>query len=91
LPAVHGWGKRRKVPMGMNIVFELRRAERGDAQALERARFTLTQQRALIDPVWGHFPVLCREGLEGAALREVDEVSNARPGGLCAGFRPHPR
>lgn len=48
-----GWGRPQKVPIGANIQFELRRAARGDAAALKRAVFSLNQQRAIIDPVWG--------------------------------------
>lgn len=51
-PEKGGWG-RQKVAIGANVLFELRRAAHGDKAALERARFTLEQQRALIDPVWG--------------------------------------
>jgi uncharacterized protein len=45
-----GWGLRRKVPIGMNVVWELTRATK---ESIGRADFTLTKQRALIDPVWG--------------------------------------
>ncbi len=48
-----GWGQRQKSPLGANVVFELRRAARGDQGALARARLTLEKQRALLDPVWG--------------------------------------
>lgn len=48
-----GWGRRQKLPLGANVEVELRRAARGDAEARERALFTLRQQRRLIDPVWG--------------------------------------
>ena len=47
-----GWG-RQKVPIGWNVLFELRRAARGDQAARERALFTLKKHRSLIDPVWG--------------------------------------
>jgi hypothetical protein len=52
-PDQGGWGRRQKTPIGANIEFELRRAAHGDQAALARALFTLRQQRALIDPVWG--------------------------------------
>jgi uncharacterized protein YyaL (SSP411 family) len=48
-----GWGKRHKIPLGANLEFELLRARHGDTAALERARRTFAQQRALLDPVWG--------------------------------------
>lgn len=48
-----GWGRRQKLPLGDNLLFELRRATRGDEAAKARAVFTLRQQRALVDPVWG--------------------------------------
>ena len=49
------WGNRQKLPIGPNLLFELRRAERGDGAARERARFTFGKQRALLDPVWGGY------------------------------------
>lgn len=52
-PAQGGWGHRQKSPLGAAIEVELRRAARGDAEAGKRAAFTLKQQRALLDPVWG--------------------------------------
>jgi uncharacterized protein len=48
-----GWGMRQKAPLGANAEFELLRGEGGDSQAWARALFTLNQQAALIDPVWG--------------------------------------
>jgi uncharacterized protein len=48
-----GWGQRQKSPLGASIEFELRRAAHGDAAARQRALFSLSKQRALIDPVWG--------------------------------------
>jgi uncharacterized protein len=48
-----GWGMRQKAPIGENAVFELRRAAHGDEGAARRALFSLEQQAALIDPVWG--------------------------------------
>lgn len=47
------WGFQQKVPIGENVVVELRRAAHGDQKALERAIFTLEKQRVMIDPVWG--------------------------------------
>ncbi|WP_050434584.1 thioredoxin domain-containing protein [Chondromyces crocatus] len=47
-----GWG-RQKVPIGWNVLFELRRAAHGDDEARMRAVFTLGKHRLLIDPVWG--------------------------------------
>lgn len=47
------WGFQQKVPIGENVVVELRRAAHGDQKALERAMFTLEKQRVMIDPVWG--------------------------------------
>lgn len=48
-----GWGMRQKAPLGANAEFELLRGAGGDAEARLRALFTLKQQAALIDPVWG--------------------------------------
>jgi hypothetical protein len=48
-----GWGSKQKLPIGANVEVELLRAGHGDAAARERALFTLRQQRALLDPVWG--------------------------------------
>ena len=45
-----GWGMRRKVPIGMNVLWEL---ARGTKASVARADFTLGKQRALIDPVAG--------------------------------------
>lgn len=41
------WGLKRKVPIGMNVVWEL------TAGSKQRALFTLEKQRAIIDPIWG--------------------------------------
>ena len=41
------WGLRRKVPIGMNVTWELTAGNR------ERGVFTLEKQAALLDPVWG--------------------------------------
>jgi uncharacterized protein YyaL (SSP411 family) len=50
----HGsWGMRQKAPIGENISWELRKYQNGDKSALERARYSLQMQAALIDPVWG--------------------------------------
>ena len=48
-----GWGRRQKSPLGAPIELELRRGAHGDAEATKRAIFSLKQQRALLDPVWG--------------------------------------
>ena len=52
-PRLGSWGRAQKSPLGENAQLELVRAARGDAAALERARFSLAQHRKLIDPVWG--------------------------------------
>jgi hypothetical protein len=52
-PEQGGWGRRQKSPLGAAIEIELRRGAHGDAEALKRAIFSLKQQRALLDPVWG--------------------------------------
>ncbi len=41
------WGLKRKVPIGMNVVWELTAGDRN------RGAFTLEKQSALLDPVWG--------------------------------------
>ena len=48
-----GWGKRQKAPLGGNNAWMLHRSELGDPLAKRRATFTLAQQSALLDPVWG--------------------------------------
>ncbi|MEO6599592.1 MAG: DUF255 domain-containing protein [Polyangiaceae bacterium] len=48
-----GWGMRQKAPLGVNVQLELERGAAGELAALARALFTLKQQAALIDPVWG--------------------------------------
>jgi hypothetical protein len=47
-----GWGMRQKTPLGEDIEYEVR-ASATDPDALGRALFSIAQQRALIDPVWG--------------------------------------
>lgn len=47
------WGDWQKLSLGQNVLFELSRARHGDAAALARVTFTLAQQRAVYDPVWG--------------------------------------
>jgi uncharacterized protein YyaL (SSP411 family) len=47
------WGTSQKVPIGENILVELRRASHGHTEALKRAVFTLEKQSVMIDPVWG--------------------------------------
>ncbi|MFT3840717.1 MAG: DUF255 domain-containing protein [Myxococcaceae bacterium] len=44
------WGLRRKVPIGMNVVYLL---GRGDAESKRRALLTLRKEEAILDPVWG--------------------------------------
>jgi uncharacterized protein YyaL (SSP411 family) len=46
-PRDGSWGLRRKVPIGMNVVWELTGGNR------EHGLFTLEKQSALLDPVWG--------------------------------------
>jgi uncharacterized protein YyaL (SSP411 family) len=48
-----GWGMLQKAPLGANAELELLRGVAGEPRALSRALFTLRQQAALIDPVWG--------------------------------------
>lgn len=48
-----GWGMLQKAPLGANAEFELLRGIAGEPEAWARALFTLQQQAALIDPVWG--------------------------------------
>lgn len=62
-PDEGGWGRRQKLPLGPNIEFELLRARHQDDAARARARFTLKQQRALIDPVWGGMYQYSLEGV----------------------------
>lgn len=52
-PREGSWGRLQKSPLGENAQMELLRASRGDAAALERARFTLSKHHLLVDPVWG--------------------------------------
>lgn len=52
-PRQGGWGVRQKAPIGANNLWLLSRAARGDEVARRRALYTLEQQAALIDPVWG--------------------------------------
>lgn len=52
-PKEGSWGRLQKAPIGENARYEVLRASRGDAAALERVRFTLSKHRLLIDPVWG--------------------------------------
>jgi hypothetical protein len=48
-----GWGQMQKPPLGLNVVFELRRYAHGDAAAGQRAVATLAKHHLLVDPVWG--------------------------------------
>ena len=52
-PDEGGWGRKQKAPIGVDVELEVRRALHGDAAAKQRVTFTLTKQRALLDPVWG--------------------------------------
>ena len=52
-PEQGGWGRRQKSALGAAVEIELRRGARGNAEATKRAVFSLKQQRALLDPVWG--------------------------------------
>ncbi|MCA9585283.1 MAG: thioredoxin domain-containing protein [Myxococcales bacterium] len=48
-----GWGRTQKAPLGWDNAWMLRKAEQGDAEARQKALFTLDAQSKLIDPVWG--------------------------------------
>lgn len=48
-----GWGRAQKAPLMWNNAWALARAKSGDAEARTRALFALTQQRKIVDPVWG--------------------------------------
>jgi uncharacterized protein YyaL (SSP411 family) len=48
-----GWGRAQKAAIASDNAWTLSRARAGDAAAKARALFTLDQQRALLDPVWG--------------------------------------
>jgi uncharacterized protein YyaL (SSP411 family) len=48
-----GWGRSQKAPIAGDNAWALLRARAGDKVMKERALFTLTQQRAILDPVWG--------------------------------------
>ena len=52
-PEQGGWGNGHKFLQADVLDFMLGRAAAGDAVAAARARFTLMQAEALIDPVWG--------------------------------------
>ncbi len=47
------WGHQQKVPLFMTNEWALLRARAGDARARKRVVFTLDQQLAIVDPVWG--------------------------------------
>ena len=47
------WGHQQKVPLFMTNAWALARAKAGDATAKKRVLFTLDQQLAITDPVWG--------------------------------------
>jgi uncharacterized protein len=48
-----GWGKWQKAAVAADNAWALSRARGGDKTAREQVLFTLEEQRALIDPVWG--------------------------------------
>jgi uncharacterized protein len=52
-PREGGWGRRQKAAIGHNAAFDLRRAARGDGEAMKRALLSLARHRELVDPVWG--------------------------------------
>ena len=52
-PEGGGWGFRQKAPIGLNVLWELRRHRRGDPKALGRAVSALEHHARLLDPVWG--------------------------------------
>ena len=52
-PEQGGWGRRQKSALGAAIEADLRRGAHGDTEATKRGIFSLKQQRALLDPVWG--------------------------------------
>lgn len=52
-PAEGSWGSYQKLPIGENVLVELRRAAHGNTAALKRVIFTLEKQKVMIDPVWG--------------------------------------
>ncbi len=48
-----GWGRSQKAPIAEDNAWALDRARLGDAVMSKRVLFTLDQQRAILDPVWG--------------------------------------
>lgn len=48
-----GWGRTQKAPLGMDNLWMLSKAARGDEEAKRKVLFTLDKQSKLIDPVWG--------------------------------------
>ncbi len=48
-----GWGRSQKAPLAEDNQWALYRAAHGDAVMKQRALFTLAQQQAVMDPVWG--------------------------------------
>ena len=48
-----GWGHKQKLAVGTAVELEVRRWRHGDLAAAKRVLFTLKQQRAILDPVWG--------------------------------------
>jgi uncharacterized protein YyaL (SSP411 family) len=48
-----GWGRSQKAPIAEDNAWALFRARAGDPKMKDRVLFTLSQQRAILDPVWG--------------------------------------
>jgi hypothetical protein len=48
-----GWGRSQKAPIAQDNAWALFRARAGDRGMKDRALFTLSRQRPLLDPVWG--------------------------------------
>jgi uncharacterized protein YyaL (SSP411 family) len=48
-----GWGRSQKAPIAQDNAWALFRARAGDNGMKERALFTLSRQKPLLDPVWG--------------------------------------
>ena len=48
-----GWGRSQKAPIASDNAWALYRAAAGDAVMRQRALFTLSKQKGVLDPVWG--------------------------------------
>jgi uncharacterized protein YyaL (SSP411 family) len=48
-----GWGRSQKAPIASDNAWALSRARGGDKVMASRALFSLAQQQAILDPVWG--------------------------------------